>query len=339
MSTGDLQKLEVDLSKKRSKSLLILQRMGNQADEIVHETVHTAVFRFNFQTNQFEKEGIEGGLFITRSNVAPYFSAVVLNKANPNNFVVHLDTIISVKQQESYIMLRYVTGGAPVIMSLWIHDNEERSKMGNAIIESMERIKAIKNGANPGPGTSSKTDKLKGLLAGKFKAEVTASAPAENESTKALKGLLKGKSAAQPMKAAPAPAPAPAPAHVFSGANNNKGAALLGMLKKEPAPAQPSSSSSGKQVPLPPGAKILSSPDDLSASSSASTPPPQSSNGAGRLLLGALNTSLPGARTEQLHVKKEKEENRELENGKKEEVKIESKPLPLLMSPSDLLNM
>jgi len=234
-------------------------------------------------------------------------------------------------------MLRYVTEGAPVIMSLWIHDNEERSKMGNAIIESMERIKVIKNGANPGPGTSSKTDKLKGLLAGKFKAEATASAPAENESTKALKGLLKGKSAAQPVKATPAPAPAPA--HVFSGANNNKGAALLGMLKKEPAPAQPSSSSSGKAVPLPAGAKILSSPDDLPASSSASTPPPQSSNGAGRLLLGALNTSLPGARTEQLHVKKEKEENRELENGKKEEVTIKSKPLPLLMSPSDLLNM
>ena len=131
----------VDKEARRSKSLMILQRYYSNVVEIKDDTVHTAVYNFNLMTSGWEKLGIEGGLFITRNKTAPLYSAVVLNKTNPENFELSLDMVISVNCQAPFIMLRYETKKAPAIAGLWIHDVDERNKMLAAIENCLELAK------------------------------------------------------------------------------------------------------------------------------------------------------------------------------------------------------
>ena len=119
MSNDSLQ-ISVDKEARRSKSLMILQRYYSSVVGIEDDTVHTAVYNFNLTTSGWEKRGIEGGLFITRNKTTPIYSAVVLNKANPENFELSLDTVISVNCQAHIIMLRYETNRAPAIAGLWM---------------------------------------------------------------------------------------------------------------------------------------------------------------------------------------------------------------------------
>ena len=191
--------LQVDLAAKRARNLSALQKIDGNVLEIVSEASHTALYKFDAASTKWERYAMEGAVFITRNCLEPFYSLIVLNKMGPDDFILDLSTVQKAKIQDSYVMLRYATGGAPIIMGFWLRDDNEREEL----LQSVTRALTASNNA----GTSNKSSSLPSSLTMKL----TAAAQQIN---------IK--------KVTPAPAPIPTPPSSY--------AAALG-IPKQPSPS------------------------------------------------------------------------------------------------------
>jgi Dcp1-like decapping family len=101
--------IQIDLSAKRAKNLAALQKIDNRALEIISETSHTCIYKFNAATTQWERYGVEGAGFIVRNCGAPFYSFIVMNKVGIDDFTLDMSKVQKAKIQDSYIMLRCST--------------------------------------------------------------------------------------------------------------------------------------------------------------------------------------------------------------------------------------
>ena len=190
--------LQVDLAAKRARNLSALQKIDGNVLEIVSEASHTALYKFDAASTKWERYAMEGAVFITRNCLEPFYSLIVLNKMGPDDFILDLSTVQKAKIQDSYVMLRYSTGGAPIIMGFWLRDDNEREEL----LQSVTCALTASNNA----GTSNKSSSFPSSLTMKL----TAAAQQIN---------IK--------KVTPAPAPIPTPPSSY--------AAALG-IPKQPSP-------------------------------------------------------------------------------------------------------
>ena len=170
--------LQVDLVAKRARNLSALQKIDENVLEIVSEASHTALYKFDAASTKWERFAVEGAVFITRNCLPPFYSLIVLNKMGPDDFILDMSTVQKAKIQDSYVMLRYSTGGAPIIMGFWLRDDSEREEL----LQSVTRAITASNNA----GTSGKASSFPSSLTMKLTAaaqqisikKVTTSAPA-----------------------------------------------------------------------------------------------------------------------------------------------------------------
>ena len=148
--------LQVDLVAKRARNLSALQKIDGNVLEIVSEASHTALYKFDAASTKWERYAMEGAVFITRNCLAPFYSLIVLNKIGPDDFILDLSTVQKAKMQDSYVMLRYTTGGAPIIMGFWLRDDQEREEL----LQSVTRAIAAGNTNKVSSFPSSLTMKL-----------------------------------------------------------------------------------------------------------------------------------------------------------------------------------
>ena len=129
--------LQVDLVAKRARNLSALQKIDGNVLEIVSEASHTALYKFDAASTKWERYAMEGAVFITRNCLAPFYSLIVLNKIGPDDFILDLSTVQKAKIQDSYVMLRYTTGGAPIIMGCWLRDDQEREELLQSVTRAI----------------------------------------------------------------------------------------------------------------------------------------------------------------------------------------------------------
>ena len=148
--TADM--IQYDMSAKRTRNLAALQKVDPNVLEIVAEASHTALYRFDAALTKWERHGVEGAVFITRNCLAPFYSIIVLNKVGPDDFLLDVSAVQKAKTQDEYVMLRYTTGGAPVIMGLWLRDAAERDELLAAVTRAIATAKETSARAAAGGG-------------------------------------------------------------------------------------------------------------------------------------------------------------------------------------------
>lgn len=140
---------------KSKQQLVALRKVKEDIEKIAAESTNIAVYQFDTSNTKWNRLGVEGGAFITLATSEPKWNLIVLNRAGPDNFVLDLSSMIKVKLQPPYLMLRCATAGAPCIYGLWFHDTAERDSFVVEMETCMALAKQSKHAATPVKATKS----------------------------------------------------------------------------------------------------------------------------------------------------------------------------------------
>jgi hypothetical protein len=130
--------LEIDFSAKDAKNISVLKRVVPSIKNIIESNAHVAIYKFDPKETKWDRFNVEGSLFLIHCNEAPYYQLVVLNKEFPEDFILDISTINKMKIQTPYLMIRYSTSQAPIILGLWFHGDIGRDHMHMSIITAMK---------------------------------------------------------------------------------------------------------------------------------------------------------------------------------------------------------
>lgn len=139
--------LEFDLTSKRERSLNVLKCVNSNVFEIIEDSSHVALYKFEQSQSKWEKVDIEGSAFVTRNKESPFYSLIILNKkgefdfikfsgknliillsvfTGPTDFVLDLKSSLKVKVQDVYLMIRcmeevcHISGFKFYLFGLWL---------------------------------------------------------------------------------------------------------------------------------------------------------------------------------------------------------------------------
>ena len=196
--------LELDLSAKRTTNLAVLQKLNPNVLEIIGDATHVALYSFEAAAAKWERMGIEGACFVTRCAQSPFYNLFVLNKMGDEDFVIDIKTIINIKLQPPYVMLRYSGTSATCIVGLWFHDDDERAAMKDLVSRAMQSSAASAggNGASSGGGGGG-IQALKALLGAGGQATPPPPLPADKPTGANLLAMLKAPESAGRTVSAP----------------------------------------------------------------------------------------------------------------------------------------
>lgn len=109
-------------------NLTVLRRYVPDIEHIVAIAPFSAVYTFSPETQQWEKCGVEGTLFVCQLTGARY-TVVIPNRKSLDNFITELLSADDVEITEQYVILQ-ATGedGTPQIYGLWIFSDESESQ-------------------------------------------------------------------------------------------------------------------------------------------------------------------------------------------------------------------
>jgi len=161
--------VNVDLSNKRSQNTIVLQNANPNILEVIENATH--VVTYNFEGGKWEKGTCEGACFLTKNCMPPYNTVMILNKMGIENFSMDMDSILNMKLQAPYVMVKHNTSaGVAKIVGLWFHDECEQGTFFSAM-ESCRSNKSsgqqtLQTALSAITGTNAKTGVLKSILSG-----------------------------------------------------------------------------------------------------------------------------------------------------------------------------
>lgn len=127
-------------------NLLVLRRYVPEIDHIVAIAPFAVVYLFSADTQQWEKSGQEGTLFLCQLSAsdAEYvrYNVVILNRKSLDNFITELVSGEDIEITEQYVILQILgEDGTPSIYGLWIFEDGSGTKeiMASAIQECAMR--------------------------------------------------------------------------------------------------------------------------------------------------------------------------------------------------------
>jgi len=127
-------------------NLLVLRRYVPEIDHIVAIAPFAVVYIFSAETQQWEKSGQEGTLFLCQLSASETeyvrYNVVILNRKSLDNFITELVSGEDIEITEQYVILQVLgEDGAPSIYGLWIFEDGSGTKevMASAIQECAVR--------------------------------------------------------------------------------------------------------------------------------------------------------------------------------------------------------
>lgn len=149
-------------------NLLVLRRYVPETERIIAIAPFAVVYLFSPETQQWEKSGHEGTLFVCQlsSNEMGYarYNVVILNRKSLDNFITELVSGEDIEVTEQYVILQVLAeDGTPNIYGLWIFSDDEnapntREVVANTIQECAIRAEharaggyQVQNGHSPVP--------------------------------------------------------------------------------------------------------------------------------------------------------------------------------------------
>ncbi|KAK5125556.1 hypothetical protein LTR85_000667 [Meristemomyces frigidus] len=115
-------------------NLTVLRRYCPDIEHIVSIAPFAVIYTFSPESQQWEKCGVEGTLFICQLTGSRY-NAVILNRKSLDNFIKELVSADDVEITEQYVILQ-ATGddGTPQIYGLWIFSDGEMQPSTREVI-------------------------------------------------------------------------------------------------------------------------------------------------------------------------------------------------------------
>ncbi|KAF2792962.1 PH domain-like protein [Melanomma pulvis-pyrius CBS 109.77] len=122
-------------------NLSVLRRHYPDVTALRHLAPYAVLYAFNLDTQQWEKIGIEGTLFVCElapSGGADRFSVVILNRRGLDNFAMELTSEAEMEITDEYVILQ-----GDQVYGLWIFSEPPPSSTANTRIETAEKIKVL----------------------------------------------------------------------------------------------------------------------------------------------------------------------------------------------------
>ncbi|KAK3715461.1 hypothetical protein LTR37_007189 [Vermiconidia calcicola] len=131
-------------------NLLVLRRYVPDIERIISIAPFAVVYLFSPETQQWEKSGVEGTLFVCQLGGSQHwrYNVVILNRKSMDNFITELVSGEDIEITEQYVILQVLgEDGTPNIYGLWIFSDEEdkpstREVVANAIQECAVRAES-----------------------------------------------------------------------------------------------------------------------------------------------------------------------------------------------------
>ncbi|KAH8724789.1 hypothetical protein GQ44DRAFT_772831 [Phaeosphaeriaceae sp. PMI808] len=137
--------LDVPLPPPRSNEELnfsVLQRVYPEILSIEHVTPYAALYTFNIDTQQWEKMGIEGTLFICQLTPSPIgaerYCSIIINRRGLDNFYIELTSSEEMEITDPYIILQ-----GDQVYGLWIFADPPPASTANCRVETAEKMMEI----------------------------------------------------------------------------------------------------------------------------------------------------------------------------------------------------
>ncbi|KAH7390535.1 hypothetical protein BKA66DRAFT_413592 [Pyrenochaeta sp. MPI-SDFR-AT-0127] len=138
--------VDVPLPPPRSNEELnfsVLRRVYPELFAIEHVTPYAALYTFNLETEQWEKVGIEGTLFICHLTPSPAgverYCVIIYNRRGLENFYLDLTSSDDMEISDPYVILQ----GDEVVYGIWIFADPPPASTANCRIETGNKMMEI----------------------------------------------------------------------------------------------------------------------------------------------------------------------------------------------------
>ncbi|EOA89261.1 hypothetical protein ACJQWK_09204 [Exserohilum turcicum] len=137
--------VDVPLPPPRSNEELNFSVLRRQCPDLVaieHVTPYAALYTFNLETQQWEKMGIEGTLFICQLTPshegAERYCAIILNRRGLDNFYQELTSSEDMEISDPYVIIQ-----GDQVYGIWIFADPPPSSTANCRIETAAKMMAV----------------------------------------------------------------------------------------------------------------------------------------------------------------------------------------------------
>ena len=134
--------VDVPLPPPRSNEELnfsVLRRKYPELSTIEHVTPYAALYTFNLETQQWEKLGVEGTLFLCKlapsSIGADRYSVAILNRRGLDNFYLELTSEEDMEFTDPYVILQ-----GDQVYGIWVFADPPPASTANCRIETADKI-------------------------------------------------------------------------------------------------------------------------------------------------------------------------------------------------------
>lgn len=172
--------IQINESAKRAANLRVLQKTDPSTIDIIGSAPHAVLYEFNTSAVQWEKQNVEGSLFVTQHSESPKFKIIVMNRNSKENLEVPLAASFQMQVREPYLIFRLDKGDKQAaddkqqIKGIWFHNGNERQKIHDVLSKVVKTLSVpggqevqTKQSQNtsPAPRTVSKKEAAASLMA------------------------------------------------------------------------------------------------------------------------------------------------------------------------------
>ncbi|KAF9694948.1 hypothetical protein EKO04_007159 [Ascochyta lentis] len=121
-------------------NLSVLRRIYPELVAIEHVTPYAALYTFSLETQQWEKLGVEGTLFLCSLTPSPIAadrcSVAILNRRGLDNFYLELTSEEEMEFTDPYVILQ----GGDQVYGIWVFADPPPASTANCRIETADKI-------------------------------------------------------------------------------------------------------------------------------------------------------------------------------------------------------
>ncbi|KAJ1980970.1 hypothetical protein H4R34_002255 [Dimargaris verticillata] len=112
---------------KANVNLQVLRRHDRSVTRIVDLASHVVIYRFNHAKNEWEKQGVEGTLFIYERTQVPHYSFMVMNRLSLDNFCIAIKPSLEILVTPQFIIYRESVQAPAVTESGKVSDYDDHA--------------------------------------------------------------------------------------------------------------------------------------------------------------------------------------------------------------------
>ncbi|KAI6200419.1 hypothetical protein M3Y96_00731700 [Aphelenchoides besseyi] len=150
--------MDSDVMQRNLRSLTAIDPF---AHKIVDHGLHVAVYSFNSEQHAWKRDDVAGPFFIYQRKDRPFFSFIIVNRQNPQDFIRPILPNMNFELNSPYI---FINNNEENIIGLWF-TNESDCTKAYKLFQELQHLSMLKE-LPPPPPASEKKDFIKLLTQG-----------------------------------------------------------------------------------------------------------------------------------------------------------------------------